>query len=126
MKTGCKGKYCPEVVEKIIKCIRAGNYNRIACHTVGISEETFYTWIKTKPDFSEAIKEAQAEATARNVALIQKAAISQWQAAAWWLERKHYKEWGRKDRNEIVGKDGEKLEYVFKVEKIENNSNDTS
>ena len=119
-------KYTPELVAKLVKYIRAGNYNRTAAHAVGITEETFYTWLKEKPEFSEAIKKAQADATAKNVDLIQTAALSSWQAAAWWLERKHYKEWGRKDRNEIVGKDGEKLEYVFKVEKIEDNSNDTT
>lgn len=77
--------------------IKAGNYQKVACDVVGISEDTLYRWKKEKPEFSELLKKANAEAQARNVAIIAKAASKQWQAAAWFLERKHHDSWGRHD-----------------------------
>jgi hypothetical protein len=91
-------KYTPELVKQLIKYIEVGNYVKTACEAVGISEETFYSWIKDKPEFSESIKKAEAKALIRNLTIIQVAAKKNWQAAAWFLERKDYKNWGRKDQ----------------------------
>ncbi len=93
-------KYTPELVNQLIEYIKAGNYIQTACDVVGISKETFYKWIKNKSDFSDAIKKAEAQAIARNLTIIQIAAKKNWQAAAWFLERKDYQNWGRK---ELVG-----------------------
>ena len=101
-------KYTPELVSELIKYIEAGNYQKTACEAVGISEETFYTWMKEKPEFSESIKKAESKAIARNVMIIQKAAQTSWQAAAWFLERKDYERWGRKEL--IGGIDNEPIE----------------
>ena len=74
-------------------------------------------------EFSESVKKAEADAAIRNATLVQKAAMGvdvlekttrtmpngsivvtekksqpQWQAAAWWLERKFPDEWGRRER----------------------------
>ena len=57
------------------------------------------------------MKKAEKEAIARNVALIQRAAQEgNWQAAAWWLERKYFEDWGRKDKLDLsADKDGFKI-----------------
>lgn len=90
--------------------IRAGNYYKHVAQYLGIAESTFYRWLQEgekakhglKREFFEAIKKAEAEAIARNVALIQKSAQEgNWQAAAWWLERRYPEEWGRKDKMDI-------------------------
>jgi len=93
-------KYTPEIIQELIKYIEAGNYVETACDAVGISKDTFYRWMKEKSDFSDAIKKAESKAIARNVMIIQKAAQTSWQAAAWFLERKDYERWGRK---ELIG-----------------------
>ena len=93
-------KYTPELVSELIKYIEAGNYQKTACEAVGLGETTFYEWMKEKPEFAESIKKAKSKAIARNVMIIQKAAQTSWQAAAWFLERKDYERWGRK---ELVG-----------------------
>ena len=93
-------KYSKEIVDNLIKYIEAGNYNKTACDAVGITEDTFYRWIKEHSEFSESIKRAEAKAITRNLLLIQNAAKKSWQAAAWFLERKDYERWGRK---ELVG-----------------------
>jgi transposase len=90
-------KLTPELKAKLIEYLKAGNYVNTACAAVGITEETFYQWMK-KTEFSEPIKKAQAEAIARNVIIIQNAAKDQWTAAAWFLERKDNANWGRKDK----------------------------
>jgi len=120
----------PQVQAKIVLAIVGGNDNKVAAAHAGIGESTFYAWLdrgrkevarlaassRAKPrasetpfvEFLEAIQKAQADAETRNVALIAKAAQEgTWTAAAWWLERKYPERWGRKDRHEVTGKDGE-------------------
>lgn len=94
-------KYTPELVNELIKYIEAGNYVTTACQAVGISRKTYYEWLadETKSDISdEIIQKAEAKAIARNVLIIQGAAKESWQAAAWFLERKDYKGWGKKEQ----------------------------
>ena len=124
-KTNGRGrptKLNPELQEEICSAIRAGNYIEPSAARAGVSKHVLYDWLKkagveldrvrrgqakglnckvsakAQPfvDFLDAIKKAEAEAEARDVAIIAKAALKQWQAAAWRLERKHYTRWGRK------------------------------
>lgn len=55
-----KGKF-NDVKDDIISYIREGDSNILACKKVGISEETFYTWINDKPEFSESLKKSRKE-----------------------------------------------------------------
>ena len=112
-----KAKLTPELKEEIVKYIETGNYIRTACQAVGIGKTTHYIWMergkkaseleekgkripeseKIYRDYRDAIKKAKAKAVIRNVLVIQAAAKKSWQAAAWWLERAHFKDWGRKE-----------------------------
>lgn len=111
-------KYTKELCDEICKYIRAGNTGHDSAILSGISEETFYAWQRKDgdfyhPEFSEAIKSAEKECKARNIAFIQKAAEKQWQAAAWYLERKYNNEFALKQINEIggiMGEDGKRAE----------------
>ena len=63
-------------------------------------------------EFVEAVKKAEAEAEVESVALIRRSAQDgQWQAAAWFLERRKPSDWGRKDRHEIGGINGEAIKH---------------
>jgi len=111
-------KLTPELQENIVMAINAGNYSKVAAEMVGIGETTFYRWMEegAKPDgkkeyreFRESIKRAEAQAEVVSVARIRQAANEgTWQAAAWYLERKHGDRWGRNDkvRQEISGPEG--------------------
>ena len=111
-------KLTQELTDRIVLAIRAGNYSKVAAEMAGIGETTFYRWMelgakedatKQYREFRESIKRAEAEAEVRSVALIRQAADSgTWQAAAWYLERKHGDRWGRNDkiRQEVSGPDG--------------------
>lgn len=119
---GRKLKLTPEVQQKIVSAIRAGNYAFVAAEMAGIGRSTYWRWLEMgeKPDaqpvyreFRDAVKEAEAAAEVASVALIRQAAQNgTWQAAAWYLERKHGDRWGRNDkvRQEVSGPDGGPVE----------------
>lgn len=104
---------------KMVQAIEGGNYAPTAADYAGIGVSTHYDWLKKGEsgetpyaEYLEAIKKAEAVAEVRNVTLIQAAAQNTWTAAAWYLERKHYDRWGRKDRNqiELTGANGRPIE----------------
>lgn len=88
-------KYGREMTETIAKELRTGSNRTDACVMAGISYETFTVWMQ-KPEFSDAIKKAEVACKNRNIKIIQKAAITTWQAAAWFLERRYRDEYALK------------------------------
>ncbi|WP_292461720.1 hypothetical protein [Methanolobus sp.] len=94
-----------EVSEPLIKLLKSGVPVIHACDAIGVASVTYYDWMKRGEratsgqyhDFYLKVKQAKAEAIARNVAIIQKAAGHSWQAAAWWLERTCPAEFGRRE-----------------------------
>ena len=105
-----------ETQRRIVEAIRAGNYIETAAQYAGVNKTTIYAWLKKADDpdqdpryaeFRNAVEEARAQAEARNVMLIQKAANEgTWQAAAWYLERTAPHRWGRQARIELTGDGG--------------------
>jgi hypothetical protein len=146
-----------ELVDKIIRFVRAGNYIETASAAAGIHKDTFYAWLKAGSrlihkgddalkglrgkdrdasalmmDLAAGIDQALAEAEARDLITIEKAAQGHkvekrvvkkvgetiveetittesqfdWHAAAWRLERKYPGRWGRRERIEHSGPDG--------------------
>lgn len=59
-KTGRKSKYCPELVEEIVTAIAVNGVDS-AGWDGRISKDTFYEWLKHKPDFSDMVVEARLE-----------------------------------------------------------------
>jgi hypothetical protein len=115
-----------EVVGAITKALKAGCTKKDACDLASISEQTFYRWIREGEtaeegsvayQFCESIKKAIAEARARNITIIQKHAVKNWTAAAWWLERSDPEHWGKRDKLEMTGADGGALEMKVISEK---------
>lgn len=135
-KAGRPTKISKSLIDEFSRVIKAGNYIETAAAYVGISKNTVYDWLRrgarekerleknprAKPkksealfvEFSDAVEKALAAAEVRDVAIIGKAAETQWQAAAWRLERKFRDRWGRNDF-----KDQEKLEIQLEKAKLE-------
>ena len=135
-KGGRPTKLTPKLQEEICKAIRAGNYIETAAAFAGISKSTLYEWLKRGArekerlaknprakikkseapfvEFSDAVEKALAASEVRDVMLIGKAAETQWQAAAWRLERRFPERWGRREKLalEHTGKDGGPIESV--------------
>lgn len=103
-------KYSPEVVKRITDALRGGNTRRAACAAGSISQDTLAVWLRENPDFSDAVEKAEGEAELRNLAVIQDATKTTWQAAAWWLERKHKQDWS--SRVEQTGADGQPVKVI--------------
>jgi len=119
------GKLTPEVQDRIINALRAGNYVETAAQLAGVGRASIYRWIdkgqsaidreeqgeelnaddERYAEFARGVEEARASAMARNVALVNTAAQTTWQAAAWWLERTNPQMWGRHLRAEVSGPD---------------------
>lgn len=120
-------KLTPERHAKIVKDLADGAYAKVAALANGVNDRTYRDWMARGRDaaryeyggavdpadqpyvnFHDAVKEAEAKAEMLAIGRIQKAAETTWQAAAWYLERKHSDRWGRKDhlRQEISGPDG--------------------
>ena len=110
--------YTPETVKRIMEALAAGASYKMAAAYGGISYETFRTWRAEFPAFSAAIEKAEAEAVVGRLEVIDDAAVDgNWQAAAWWLERKYPDEWGRKDRLELdIRREAEKLARRYGLE----------
>lgn len=118
----------PEVADTILTLVRAGNYLEVAAAAAGVARDSLFEWLKRgarerrsvqagkreKPrkseqpfvDFSDSLQKARGTSEAADLEVIRRAAVKNWQAAAWRLERKHPQRWGRRERHEITGKDG--------------------
>ena len=119
-------KLTPEIQDKIVQALLLGNYQETAALYAGIAEATFYGWMergRNEPgsiysEFLEAVEKAKASAEVKDVALIDRASQTSWQAAAWKLERKFPHKWGRMVRAEVSGPEGApiKVEVDAKAE----------
>jgi hypothetical protein len=99
-------KLAPEIHAKMVSLIKMGNYMETAAAACGISALTVRRWISDgqKPGadtelkkFSDDVLMAEGESEARAVLTVQKAAVEDWRAMAWFLERRAPERWGKRD-----------------------------
>lgn len=102
-KTQERGRPSPyeEKKDLILQVIREGNYQVTAAKVAGIHPDTLIEWKKKYPDFSDAIKAAEAEAEISALQMVRAHSAGNWQAAAWYLERKFPERFGKVDRLHI-------------------------
>jgi hypothetical protein len=92
---GRPSKLTPDTEARILGAIRCGAPNKVACAAAGIGESTLYQWldkaeelpVSDYAEFAESLTRARQEGIAARLAIIQKAAGTDWRAAAWLLER---------------------------------------
>lgn len=100
---GRKLKLTPQTQEEIVRALGVGATHEQACQYVGITPECFYNWLRhgeagrsPYSEFFQAVKKAEGQAAIGWLASIEAAArAGQWQAAAWKLERRYPKAWGK-------------------------------
>jgi hypothetical protein len=111
---GAPLKLTPERQAAICNAIRAGVRPEIAAVYNGVGARSYYRWMalgraadaeQVYAGFVEAVEMALAEWEARDVLLIGEAAKSDWRAAAWRLERRLPKVYGKRERHEIANVD---------------------
>jgi hypothetical protein len=120
-----------EAQQRIVQAIKVGATYELAAQYGGVSYNTFNEWMKKGDaaksgkyrEFHEAIKAAEGDAAIKWLAMIDKAAVETWQAAAWKLERRYPQNYGRTVVDQNVrggGKDGAiegkiTIEYVNRL-----------
>lgn len=112
-----KLKLTPELIEKLIPSIEAGNYIETVCQAHGIGKVTYYRWIKKGEEaktnniyryFWNAVRDAEARAEAR--------LIEEWRNKLQesptnykdFLERRYPERWGKKETHVVEGGDKNK------------------
>ncbi|MDR2009940.1 MAG: hypothetical protein LBQ22_05615 [Bacteroidales bacterium] len=81
-------KYSQKLVDKICALIEADTYTVAEiCRMVKIDRSTYFDWLNTKPDFSDAIKKAQETRTAFFVAEAKKSLLKKIQGYT--VQEKH-------------------------------------
>lgn len=95
-------KCTPETIAAVVAGLKDGAYIVDACRAAGIGRETYRVWMARGQEGQEpylgflvAIKEAKVVAKAKLLEIIVVHAAEHWQAAAWILERRHRKQFGR-------------------------------
>ena len=70
--------------------------------------------------FLQRVEQARAEAIAKKVAVIANSGVDgDWRAAAWWLERQVSDEFGKTDRVEIGGTNGDAIKVQVEMGDLE-------
>lgn len=129
-----------DCLQKITNALRDGGYIQDATTAAGIAQSTYHNWMERGRkerdrrlaeltpdkneqiyvDFLEAVEKAQAEASVELLGEIANHARNgTWQAAAWILERKFPRQWGRFDRTEHTGSEGGPLRLDVSTEDLE-------
>jgi hypothetical protein len=108
----------PELASRIVTYIKAGSYVETAAAAAGVNKSTLHRWLKRGAEgeqpfasFGDSVAAALAEAEIRDLVRIDRAAEAQWQAAAWKLERRNPRMWGRREYTELTGADGGPIRY---------------
>lgn len=122
-KGGRPTKFNAEIADDIVKFLAGGGYIETAAAACGIHKDTLYAWLKQgaraesgpKRRFSDAVQKALAEAEIRASAQIQLHGKKEWQAYAWYLERRYPDRWGRR-RLEVTGPDGGAVQHQHRVQ----------
>lgn len=93
--------------ERIIEALRLGSTRKAAYESAGVSEVTFYDWLKHENGFKSEVLKAEAHCENRCTTAVQSFVGKDWKAAAWWLERRRKEDYAQ--RAELTGKNGEPI-----------------
>jgi len=106
-------KRTPERRTAILNSLRVGNTRRAAVGFAQIDHATFYRWMDDDATLRDDVEKAEADAETRFLGNIAKAAADgTWTAAAWWLERRRYEEYRRRDSANVRVTNGVEPEAV--------------
>ena len=83
-------------IEALLAALRVGNTRDASAGHAGIVRTTLYRWLERDPALRTRVEKAEADAEVRFTAQVARAAADDdWRAAAWWLERRRPKSYGR-------------------------------
>lgn len=106
-----------EVQDRVIDYLRKGHFVSAACGYAGINTRTYKDWMQKGKDHQEEgldsqysrfvvrAEEAMAESQNRALQRIHQGMEDDWKAAAWFLERRHSSNWGKRESLRISNDD---------------------
>jgi hypothetical protein len=106
------------IVPIVLNYLKEGNSIKDACILAGVSRSVFFKWRKEDSGLSGLVKKAEIEAKNWHLRNIKAHAAKDWKASAWYLERKHRKEWA-KEQPEIKVKQSVEVNSASAVISIE-------
>jgi hypothetical protein len=92
---GRRSKATEARIEALLVALRAGNTRDASAGHAGIVRTTLYRWLERDPALRTRVEKAEADAEVRFEAQVAQGAGEDWHAAAWWLERRRPKTYGR-------------------------------
>ena len=108
-KGGRPTKFKPELVKRILGCLRRGMPLTLAARAAGISDYAFKSYRTRFPEFAGKVEVAIAQGVERRLQKIEDASeAGDWRAAAWLLEHCQPEHFAR-NRVEVTGADGSPL-----------------
>ena len=101
-------KLTPKLIDLVEEAMNLGMTVDMASDYCGVSRSTFYSWLSAgqqEPDglrsqFSDAVRQGRARCAARLLASMNAAALTDWRAAAWLLQRRYGYDSGMFSREE--------------------------
>ncbi len=111
---GAPTKFNKARADAICESLRNGNTRTCAAEANGISRETLRLWLADNLAFLGEVEKAEADAEEAMATVVKRAAVKNWCAAAWWLERRRRDDYGKQEKIEHSGPGGGplRLEYV--------------
>lgn len=100
---GRPSKLTAATKQKLTRAIALGATYELACQSAGIAYQTFRQWMLKGEaaqtgeyrDFVEAVRASEGRGAVLKLGKIDRAALDDWRAAAWILERRYPKQFGK-------------------------------
>lgn len=83
-----------------LTALEHGCTRRAAAGAADVGHATFYRWLEDET-FRDAVEKAEAKAEAAYTMSVAAAVAKNWQAAAWWLERRRNEDYARREKVEM-------------------------
>ena len=93
-------KFTEPRIEAALSALRAGCTRQAASGAAGVSRVTFWRWMDDVT-FRNEVEKAEDYAEATFTAFVAAATITNWTAAAWWLERRRPDHYARRERIDL-------------------------
>lgn len=102
----------PEIVNKICELLENGASQKDAARLAGVSEDTFYEWLKSKPEFSESVRLGVATYKHKLITTLNAHIVKDGKIALEILKARWPEEWSGKQKIEITSPQ-ERLKEIF-------------
>lgn len=95
-------KRTPQRAVAVAQALQVGATKEAAAAHAGIDDNTLYRWMRDDPAFASLVAAAEAAAEMTMTTAVYRAVSTDPKMAAWWLERRRPKQYGRRDRMDVT------------------------